>query len=141
MFYDLFGIFKKYLEGNYFFEDLNVYKIEMLCDDKKGIDYFLFIVNDEYDYIYDEEYGFFELYLKRNIKVLGILKVLDFLDIFIENSYVFGDGKNDIEMLLIVGCGIVMGNVSDYVKKYVKKVIDIVYNDGVVLEIENFILK
>ncbi|AGX43372.1 Cof-type HAD-IIB family hydrolase [Clostridium saccharobutylicum] len=140
-FYDSFGISKKYLEGNYSLENLDIYKIEMLCDDKKGIDYFLSIVNDEYDYIHDEEHGFFELYSKRNTKASGILKVLDFLDIPIENSYAFGDGKNDIEMLSTVGCGIAMGNASDYVKKYAKKVTDTVHNDGVALEIENFILK
>ncbi|NOV80034.1 hydroxymethylpyrimidine pyrophosphatase-like HAD family hydrolase [Clostridium saccharobutylicum] len=81
------------------------------------------------------------MYSKRNTKASGILKVLDFLDIPIENSYAFGDGKNDIEMLSTVGCGIAMGNASDYVKKYAKKVTDTVHNDGVALEIENFILK
>ena len=34
-----------------------------------------------------------------------------------EKLIVFGDGKNDIEMLSTVGCGIAMGNANDEVKK------------------------
>jgi Cof subfamily protein (haloacid dehalogenase superfamily) len=139
-FYDSYSIPKIYLEGNFNYEEIDIYKIEMLCDDKKGIDYCLSLGNGEYDYVHDIEKGHFELYSKTNSKASGIKKVLDFLNIPIENSYAFGDGKNDIEMLSTVGCGIAMGNAHDYVKKYAKKVTDTVQNDGVAIEIEKFIL-
>lgn len=139
-FYDSYSISKKYLEGDYNIEELDIYKIEMLCNDKKGIDYCLSLGNSDFDYVHNAEGGSFELYSKSNSKASGILKVLDFLDIPIENSYAFGDGKNDIEMLSTVGCGIAMGNAGDYVKSYAKKVTDTVQNDGIALEIENFIL-
>lgn len=139
-FYDSYSISKKYLEGNYNHEEIDIYKIELLCNDKKGIDYCLSLENGDYDYVYDKEKGYFELYSKTNSKASGILKVLDFLNIPLENSYAFGDGKNDIEMLSTVGCGIAMGNAHDCVKNYAKKVTDTVQNDGVALEIEAFIL-
>jgi hydroxymethylpyrimidine pyrophosphatase-like HAD family hydrolase len=112
----------------------------MLCKYEEGINYCLSLGNDDYDYVYDKEQGHFEIYSKTNTKASGILKVLNYLNIPLENSYAFGDGKNDIEMLSSVGCGIAMGNADDYVKRYAKKVTDTVQNDGVALEIENFIL-
>lgn len=81
-----------------------------------------------------------EIYSRKNTKAAGILEVLKHLDIPIEQSYAFGDGKNDIEMLEAVGCGIAMGNASDEVKKYADKVTDTVQNDGVAVGIEKYIL-
>lgn len=138
-FYDSFSISKKYFQSEYDLEKVETYKIEMLYNDKSGMDYCLNLANDNYDYIHNIEEKSFELYSKSNTKATGILRVLDFLDIPIENSYAFGDGKNDIEMLSTVGCGIAMGNAEDYVKEHAKEVTDTVQNDGVALGIERFI--
>ncbi|WP_075983325.1 Cof-type HAD-IIB family hydrolase [Bacillus massilinigeriensis] len=139
-YYDSFYIPKTYLEGNFNQEEVDIYKIEMLYSDIKGKEYCFSLGNGEYNYMHEEENGLFELYSKRNSKATGILKVLDYLNVSLENSYAFGDGKNDIEMLSTVGCGIAMGNADDTVKSYAKKVTDTVKNDGVALEIEKFIL-
>lgn len=139
-FYKDFSIPKKYLRSDYNIEDINTYKIEMICDDKTGVEYCLSLGNRNYNYIYDDEKNYFELYSKVNTKASGILKALDFLNIPLENSYAFGDGKNDMEMLSKVGCGIAMGNASDSVKSSAKIVTDTVQNDGVALGIEKFIL-
>ena len=139
-FYDSFSISRKYLKDNYDIDDVNTYKIEMLCPDKKSVDYCLSLTNEDYDYIHNVEEKSFEFYSKANTKATGILKALDHLNIPLENSYAFGDGKNDIEMLSTVGCGIAMGNASDEVKSYAKKVTDTVHNDGIALEIEKFML-
>ena len=139
-FYDSYSISKKYLEGKYKLEEVDIYKIEMLCNDKKGIDYCLSLGNTGYEYIQNIEENSFELYSKTNTKASGILKVLEHLNIPIENSYAFGDGKNDIEMLSTVGCGIAMKNADDFVKSYASKVTGSVKNDGVALGIETFIL-
>ena len=94
----------------------------------------------EYDYFNSIDYNAFELYAKKNTKATGILKAIEHLNIPIENTYAFGDGKNDIEMLSTVGCGIAMGNACDEVKGYANKVTDTVHNDGVAVGIENYIL-
>ena len=139
-FYDSYNISRKYLKTSYDIENVETYKIEMLCNDEKGVEYCLSLGNDNYDYIHNVKLKSFELYSKINTKATGILKVLNYLNISIENSYAFGDGKNDIEMLSTVGCGIAMGNASDEVKKHAKKVTDTVYNDGIALGIRKFIL-
>ena len=43
-------------------------------------------------------------------KAIGIQKILEHLDIPAENSYAFGDGANDMQMIEAVGTGIVMDN-------------------------------
>ncbi|MGX4600004.1 HAD family hydrolase [Faecalimicrobium sp. JNUCC 81] len=45
-----------------------------------------------------------------------------------------------VEMLSTVECSIDMGNTSDEVKGYAKKVTKTVHNDGIAFGIENFIL-
>ena len=141
-FYDSFSISRKYLKMDYDIENIDTYKIEMLCKDKKSVDYCLSIGNDNdnYDYIHNVEEKSFELYSKTNTKATGILKALAYLNIPVENSYAFGDGKNDIEMLSTVGCGIAMGNASDEVKTYANKITDSVHNDGIALGIKAYIL-
>ena len=83
---------------------------------------------------------FFYIYTKKNKNATGILTALKHLDIPVEQSYAFGDGKNDIEMLSTVGCGIAMGNASDEVKSYAHQVTDSVLEDGVATGIEKYIL-
>lgn len=139
-FYDKCGISRKYIKSVYDIENIDTYKIEMLCKNKKNVNYCLSLANDTYDYIKNLEETQFELYSKKNTKATGILKALDYLNIDIEHSYAFGDGKNDIEMLSTVGCGIAMGNASDAVKGYAKEVTDTVQNDGIALGIKKFIL-
>ncbi|MDD3027380.1 MAG: HAD family hydrolase [Erysipelotrichaceae bacterium] len=53
------------------------------------------------------------------------------LNIETKNTYAFGDGHNDIEMLQLVGHGIAMGNASDKVKKHADHVTRTVNNDGI----------
>lgn len=139
-YYDSFGISKTYLQGHYHHEEVDIYKIEMFYSDQNGLDYCLSLGNGDYTYIHDKENSIVELYSNIITKASGIRQVLDYLHIPLENSYAFGDGINDIEMLSTVGCGIAMGNANDTVKSYAKKVTETVANDGVALEIEKFLL-
>ncbi len=136
-YYDSFGISRKHLESKYNIDDIDVYKIEMLCKNKEAIDYCASLENQEYDCNLSN--NVFEFYSKKNTKASGILKVLEKLNIPIENSYAFGDDTNDIEMLETVGCGIAMGNASEKIKSHAKKVTDTVQNDGIAVGIERFI--
>lgn len=48
-----------------------------------------------------------------------------------ENTYAFGDGINDIEMIKRVGHGIAMGNALESVKEVADDITDTVDNDGI----------
>ena len=97
------------------------------------MDYCLSLVqqNPEYDYVHSISERMFELYSKKNTKATGILTALKHLGIPVEQSYAFGDGKNDIEMLSTVGCGIAMGNASALAKEAAEYVTTHIHEDGV----------
>lgn len=67
---------------------------------------------------------------KEGSKARGIQKVIDKLNISLKDTYAFGDGLNDIEMLQAVGTSIAMGNAHEQVKKVASVVADHVNNDG-----------
>lgn len=140
--YDTFGVMSDMLEFEYDLDQIDVMKMEMLCTSPETEQICLKLVSNhtEYDHYHSVSDRWFELYLKRNTKATGIERVLRELNIPIERSYAFGDGKNDIEMLSTVGCGIAMGNATDEVKSHAKVVTDTVHEDGVVTGIQQFVL-
>ena len=50
-------------------------------------------------------------------KATGIRKTIDYLGFSIQDTYAFGDGLNDMEMLKEVGTGVAMGNAHPLLKK------------------------
>lgn len=120
-YYDSFSISRKYIKSEYNMSDIDIYKIEMLCKSKEAEEYCLSLQGDEFDCNHNISSNIFEVYSRIETKASGIMKVLGHLNISVENSYAFGDGINDIEMLEAVGCGIAMGNASDKVKSHSKR--------------------
>ena len=138
-FYDSFNISRKYIKSEYNLDKIDVYKIEMLCTNKDAVEYCLSLQNDQFDCNHNISHNIFEMYSSVETKASGIMKVLNHLNIPVENSYAFGDGINDVEMLETVGCGIAMGNASDEVKNHAKEVTCEVENDGIAVGVEMFI--
>lgn len=64
-------------------------------------------------------------------KAIGVQKVLEHLQVPIENSYAFGDGPNDFEMLDYVGTGIAMGNALPELKETADYVTGSCSEDGI----------
>ncbi len=141
-YYDGLGISRRYLTGDFNLEDIDIHKVEMLCPDDETMDLCLSLAksNPECDYFSSVNKRALELYLKKNTKGTAILKAIEYLGIPIENTFAFGDGKNDIEMLSTVGCGIAMGNAPDEVKRFAKEITDSVQNDGVAIGIKQFVM-
>lgn len=60
----------------------------------------------------------FEFFSPTVSKAKGIARALAHLGIARKDSYGFGDGANDIEMLQFCGVGVAMGNATDEVKAH-----------------------
>ena len=82
-----------------------------------------------------------ELYAADISKGTGILEALRYLDIPVADSYAFGDGLNDIEMMETVGHSLVMGNAGRELKARAEHVLPTVDEDGVAEGINRYILK
>jgi Cof subfamily protein (haloacid dehalogenase superfamily) len=64
-------------------------------------------------------------------KAMGIQKILEAAGVNKEDSYAFGDGLNDLEMLTMVGTGIAMGNAVPKAKAAADFVTDSNVNGGI----------
>lgn len=64
-------------------------------------------------------------------KATAIEKIIQHLDINKENTFAFGDGLNDIEMLSFVRYGIAMGNANEEVKRAAADITDRHDEDGI----------
>lgn len=73
-------------------------------------------------------------------KADGIFKILEHINISVENSYAFGDGFNDTEMISRVGTGFAMGTAGENLKQLANFVVPSVHEDGVAVGIEKYIL-
>ena len=64
-------------------------------------------------------------------KGIGIQKVLEYYHLDKSEALAFGDGNNDIEMLLSVGTGVAMGNASPQLKEVADEICKDVAEDGI----------
>lgn len=63
-------------------------------------------------------------------KGVAAKKVMEYLNIKLEDTYCFGDGINDLEMLQVVGHPIIMANSDNAIKGYGFEETDDVLDDG-----------
>lgn len=64
-------------------------------------------------------------------KAVAIKKMMEYLDISVENSYAFGDGLNDMQMIQVVGTGIAMDNAIPELKEMADLVTASCTDDGI----------
>lgn len=75
-------------------------------------------------------------YKSYDVNIPGInkgtaaMKVMDYLKIKLDDSYCFGDGINDLEMLQAVGHPVIMANSDETIKGYNFEETDDVLDDG-----------
>ena len=68
----------------------------------------------------------------------GMDAILDYFQIPVEESMAFGDGENDLSMLLHAGIGVAMGSAHDEMKAQADWVTGSVDEEGVVRALEHF---
>lgn len=107
-----------------------VLKIHVQTRNEKDYDHFMIIDND-YCYAEDKEHCLYEIYSRDYSKATALDEVLKEIDIKIEDTYFFGDGYNDIEMMDHVGYAIAMANAPKEVQEHADHVCKSVDQDGV----------
>ncbi len=79
-----------------------------------------------------------DLGIKNVSKAEGIRQVIREFNLDISDTYAFGDGENDYEMLATVGHGIVMGHHSPKLDGIAEYITDTVINEGVTKGLKKF---
>ena len=68
---------------------------------------------------------------KQAGKSQAIRWLIDNMKLRVEDTYAFGDGFNDCDMLLAVGHGVAMGNATEQLKGFAEYVTSHIDNDGI----------
>lgn len=71
-------------------------------------------------------------------KGVGVRNVIEKLGIPYENTYAFGDGTNDIEMIKSVCHGVAMGESVDGAREVAEYITDTVINEGITKAFEHY---
>lgn len=125
--------------------EISVYKIECVTtrNDLENVDRVyknILATPGFYGWSDPFHYKSLEIYKQEISKASGILHALEYLNIDVADSYAFGDGLNDIEMMQTVGNSFAMGTGSDELKRLAKFVVPSVYEDGVAVGVEKYII-
>lgn len=90
-----------------FYLQYPVHQVQVYCESREAGQYMNRYVG--HTFIQWGQYAF-DMLPNGASKAVGIQKLLEKLGIPRENSYAFGDGKNDFEMIEYVGTGVAMDN-------------------------------
>jgi len=83
----------------------------------------------ELDFTVSCEYGI-DVNYKKGLKDIGVDKIVEHLNIPMENTIAMGDGNNDITMIRKVAVGVAMGNAYPALKEAADHVTGNVHEDG-----------
>lgn len=118
------------------YKEENIYQLNLFCEDEyikefidKTIDYLSYSKLDNYGY---------DVYAKNQTKATGIMHLLNYLHIDIKDTYAFGDGHNDREMIELCNVGIAMGNAIDKVKEVSNYITSDIDDDGIYNAMKHF---
>lgn len=140
-FYAGLAISKKDFQYEFALELLDVYKMEFIAQNDQSREICASFVTPDMYFMVDPRHNLnFELYAKAETKATGILHALQHLQIPVRESFAFGDGVNDQEMLQAVGCSMAMGNAEDSIKKLASYIVPAVKDEGVAKGIYQYIL-
>lgn len=131
-FYNYCGVDFDMIENDFILDEIidEVVKVEMLPTTNENIDFCQSLEDDDFNLMGHPPYTF-ELYARDVSKATGIKEMLEIMEIDLQHTYAFGDGKNDIEMLQLVNCGIAMDNASEEVKQHANLVCGSATQEGV----------
>ena len=121
-------------------EDEKINAITALFHDKKDLYSTIDNLPSEWIYhIYESPNTHMDIYLPGFSKGTAVKYLYEHLGISYENTYAFGDGKNDREMMELVKYSTAMGNAVETVKEIANYITEDNEHDGVAAVVEKFI--
>ena len=125
------GMKKETLIYDFDINEIETYIGMIVLNDESEVE----IMNDtlsKYFNIQKHQHGLsFDLTIKGESKAKGIEQLIKVLDMSMDDTVAFGDGRNDVEMIESVGYGIAMGNAAKETKKKSKYITSNVKDDGI----------
>lgn len=138
-YYREYGITDDFLEYNFDIDDVDVFKIEMLPVDEEGCKYCESLDQGEFNCFKNYPGEVYEMYPVKNSKGEGLLKTIELEGVELKDSYAFGDGRNDIEMIQTAAHGIAMGNAVPELKEVANEFTDAIADNGIATYLEKIL--
>lgn len=138
-YYREYRITDDFLEYNFDIDDVDVFKIEMLPVDEEGCKYCESLDQGEFNCFKNYPGEVYEMYPVKNSKGEGLLKTIELEGVELKDSYAFGDGRNDIEMIQTAAHGIAMGNAVPELKEVANEFTDAIADDGIATYLEKIL--
>ena len=138
-YYREYGITNDFLEFNFNIDEVDVFKIEMFPADEEGCKYCESLDQGEFNCFKNYPGEVYEMYPVKNSKGTGLLKTIEFEGVELKDSYAFGDGRNDIEMIQTAAHGIAMGNAVPELKEVANEFTDAIADDGIATYLEKIL--
>lgn len=138
-YYKEYGVTRDFLEFNFDIDEVDVFKIEMFPADEEGCKYCESLDQGEFNCFKNYPGEVYEMYPIKNSKGTGLLKTIEFEGVELKDSYAFGDGRNDIEMIQTATHGIAMGNAVPELKEVANEFTDAIADDGIATYLEKIL--
>ena len=117
-----------------------IHKICFIAEDKEAVEKVRKQLSYKYNFIIHDLFSIDtingEIIIKGTNKGNAVQKVIEELNIPIEDTICFGDSMNDYEMVQVCHYSVVMGNGDNELKKYATTICESVEEDGVALELK-----
>lgn len=119
------------LIDNWKLEDVSTNKMVIFIKEKRQLDICMEQFGREFNFMRHPGLDSYDVYYSDCTKADGIKKFTEHEGIDIADTYAFGDGINDIEMLQTVKHGIAMGNANEKLKKVANFITNDVLSNGI----------
>lgn len=126
-----FSIKSSYLTDSWQIGEVSANKMVLIFDNEKQRELGMGLLEDKFAFMRHPGLNSYDVYFKDCTKADGIKRFTEHLGISMDNTFAFGDGINDIEMIQTVKYGIAMGNANEKLKKVARFVTDDVFSHGI----------
>ena len=120
------------------YDGRGIHKISFIAMKQEDFDHAFKELKENFNFVVHDMFGSKningEIMSKLDNKGTGIKRIVDYLNIDMEDTIGFGDSMNDYEMIDAVKCGVVMDNGSARLKEIADRICKSVDEDGVYYE-------
>jgi Cof subfamily protein (haloacid dehalogenase superfamily) len=126
-----FGIPKDHITDKWELNDIVSNKLVLAPENDEKLKMCRGLLEEKFTFMNHPGERSYDVYFKDCTKADGINRLIKYLNIPVENTYAFGDGMNDIEMLQTVKYGVAMGNANETLKRVAYLITNDVFSHGI----------
>lgn len=137
-FYEVYGVPRENITDQWNLEEIEANKMVATIKEESKLKKCIEVLGDEFIFMKHPGAYSYDVYFRECSKADGIKEFLNYTGLEMKDTYAFGDGQNDIEMIQTVGTGVAMGNAKEELKSHADYVTDDVFSHGIANALKHF---